>query len=101
MFFMNCLSVIYEYVPLLVSSHSLTSIAGKRVVLFSYGSGCAASMFSMRFTDNTTSGGSLDRLVTNFADLKQRLEKRKKVSPEEFDSVMKLRKEVHHIGKSC
>ena len=85
-------------ISLVCSSHTVSTIANKRVILFSYGSGLASSMFSMQFSDNRAPGESLDRLVTSLADLRQRLDARHKVSPEEFDRIMKLREETHHLG---
>uniref|UniRef100_A0A0B7AGV3 Hydroxymethylglutaryl-CoA synthase n=1 Tax=Arion vulgaris TaxID=1028688 RepID=A0A0B7AGV3_9EUPU len=74
------------------------SIAGKRVVFFSYGSGLASSMFSMKFTDSNAPGSQLDRLVNSLSDLKHRLESRQCVPPEEFDKIMKLREQTHHLA---
>lgn len=79
-----------------INSHSLESISGKRVVLFSYGSGLASSMFSLKFTDNKAPGSSLLKLVSSLADLRHRLDARVSVSPADFDAAMRLREETHH-----
>lgn len=84
---------------LIFSRHTTESIVGKRVVFFSYGSGLASSMFSMKFSDNNAVRGLLDRLVSNLSDLKQRLDSRQCVPPEEFDKIMKLREQTHHLGQ--
>ncbi|XP_013077525.2 hydroxymethylglutaryl-CoA synthase 1-like [Biomphalaria glabrata] len=81
-----------------ISQHTLDLIAGKRVVLFSYGSGLASSMFSMKFTDNKSAGGALERLVNSLSDLKLRLDSRQCVVPEDFDRNMKLREQTHHLA---
>ncbi|XP_005112064.1 hydroxymethylglutaryl-CoA synthase 1 [Aplysia californica] len=81
-----------------IASHTLDSIAGKRVVLFSYGSGLASTMFSMQFSDNKAPSGALDKLVSSLADLKQRLDSRQCVPPQDFDSNMKLREQTHHLA---
>lgn len=81
-----------------ISGQTLDTIAGKRVVLFSYGSGLASSMFSMQFSMNKAAGGSLERLVNSLSDLKQRLESRQCVRPEDFDNYMKLREQTHHLA---
>ncbi|KAH9489821.1 Hydroxymethylglutaryl-CoA synthase, cytoplasmic [Bulinus truncatus] len=81
-----------------ISCHTVDAIAGKRVVLFSYGSGLASSMFSMVFSDNKSIGGALEKLVNSLSDLKQRLDSRQCVAPEDFDRNMKLREQTHHLA---
>ncbi|CAG5125224.1 unnamed protein product [Candidula unifasciata] len=81
-----------------VSGHTTDSILGKRVVLFSYGSGLASSMFSLKFSDSLTVRSSLDRLVSSLSNLKERLDSRQCVPPEDFDKIMKLREQTHHLA---
>lgn len=66
-------------------------MTGKQVMMFSYGSGCAASMFVLRFTDQY-------KQISKVASFKDRLAKRVKVSAEEYDSVMSKREQ--NYGKS-
>lgn len=71
-------------------------------MLFSYGSGLAATLFSVRFSENFSAGSPLDKLVTSLSDLQDRLDSRQKVEPATFSSAMKLREETHHLGEySC
>lgn len=51
-------------------------LPGKRVALFSYGSGLASSFFSLQIK----SGSGLEKLLEGLKDVKTRLESRKKVS---------------------
>ena len=53
-------------------------------MLFSYGSGCAASMFVIRVSND----GWAYRNVIAKSGFKQRLESRIKLAPEEFDRWM-------------
>lgn len=78
-------------------SKTVESILGRRVVLFSYGSGLASSMFSLKFSEDKTP--ALQSLVLSFSDLQARLDGRQCVPPSEFDSNMKLREQTHHLGK--
>ena len=80
-------------------SNTVDSLRGKRVVLFSYGSGLAASMFSLRFTDDRSPDSPLQHLVSSLSDLQSRLDSRHKVAPEDFDKCMKLREQTHHLGE--
>ena len=79
-------------------SGSARDLSDKRAVLFSYGSGFASSMFSVRMSRDCGAGSSLQALVASVADLKQRLNSRRKISPEQFAQTMRLREETHHIG---
>uniref|UniRef100_A0A8C6T0J0 Hydroxymethylglutaryl-CoA synthase n=1 Tax=Neogobius melanostomus TaxID=47308 RepID=A0A8C6T0J0_9GOBI len=73
-------------------------IAGQRIGVFSYGSGFAATLYSLRVTQDHTPGSSLDKLVSSLSDLQDRLNSRKKVSPAVFSENMKLREETHHLA---
>nr|XP_022319490.1 hydroxymethylglutaryl-CoA synthase 1-like [Crassostrea virginica] len=75
-------------------SASPSELLGHRIVLFSYGSGLASAMFSIKITND--SGPKFNRLLENLSNIRNNLESRVKVSPEEFDKVMKLREETHN-----
>ncbi|KAK7100645.1 hydroxymethylglutaryl-CoA synthase 1-like [Littorina saxatilis] len=81
-----------------IADNTVESLRGKRVVLFSYGSGLAASMYSLRFADDRTPDSPLEQLVSSLSDLQARLESRQKVVPQDFDKCMKLREETHHLA---
>jgi len=81
-------------------SHSAADIAGKQIVLFSYGSGLAASMYMLRVVSDYSPGSALDRLLSTVSDVRERLDSRMKVEPAEFAEIMKLREDTHHRGKS-
>jgi hydroxymethylglutaryl-CoA synthase len=68
--------------------------ANKRIALFSYGSGLASSLFSIRINE----GPALVRLLNGLSDVKPRLESRRKVCPSDFSATMKLREETHHCA---
>lgn len=80
----------------LLISRGAHDLAGKHVALFSYGSGLASSMFSLRVSSDVNPGSPLQRLVANLTHVKPQLEMRHKISPEEFDSIMKRREHNHH-----
>lgn len=64
-------------------------LIGKRVVMFSYGSGLAASMFSFVVTSSVKN-------IANKIDLKARLAKRTKVAPEQYVQTLQVREKMHH-----
>ena len=75
-------------------------LANKEIVLFSYGSGLASSMYMLRVVSDHAPGSALDRLLTGVADVRERLDSRMKVEPAEFARIMKLREDTHHCGQS-
>ena len=67
------LASLVAYVP-------ASSLEGKRVGLFSYGSGLAASFTSFKVVGNTEK-------ISKTLNLPARLEARRKVAPETYDAV--------------
>ena len=89
-----------EYLPQLsVDSKPKEDLAGKRCVLFSYGSGLASSMYSLHITEDLSPDSPIHLLLQNLSDVKLRLERRQKVPPQGFDDIMKLRETTHHKGR--
>jgi hydroxymethylglutaryl-CoA synthase len=81
-----------------IISLSLDQLAGKRVGLFSYGSGLVSSFFSLRIADDASEGSRLAQMKRTLKDVEARLNSRIKVSPAEFTEVMLLREKVHHAA---
>ncbi len=81
-----------------IFSQSAQQLCGQRLVLFSYGSGLASSMFSFRVSQDASPGSQLEAVVSSCADLKARLDSRRKIDPAQFEQSMKLREETHHLG---
>ncbi|EMC92718.1 hypothetical protein BAUCODRAFT_114572 [Baudoinia panamericana UAMH 10762] len=84
---MYCASV-YSSLVSLISNISSDDLQGKRVGIFSYGSGLASSMFSLRIK------GSTDE-IREKVDLHKRLESRRTVPPEVYDEMCNLRERAH------
>ncbi|KAK3679323.1 3-hydroxy-3-methylglutaryl coenzyme A synthase [Recurvomyces mirabilis] len=84
---MYCASV-YSSLISLISNISSEDLQGKRVGIFSYGSGLASSMFSLKVN------GSTDEMKSKI-DLKTRLESRRTVAPEVYDEMCNLRERAH------
>lgn len=76
----------------------IQQLCGKQVVLFSYGSGLASAMYSLRVTTKCNSGSPLELLMSSVSDIPSKLEQREVVDPAEFERIMKLREETHHIA---
>lgn len=101
----QCNQRVIQFFPFLSSSYAekIETLAGRRIVLFSYGSGLASSMFSLRASEDVKPDSLLQQVVASFADLRARLDARQKVAPLDFETSMKLRQDTHHLGKcfSC
>ncbi|XP_005816295.2 LOW QUALITY PROTEIN: hydroxymethylglutaryl-CoA synthase, cytoplasmic-like [Xiphophorus maculatus] len=89
---------VYGCLASLIAQHTASQLAGQRVGLFSYGSGFAATLYSLRVTQDHTPGSALDKLVSSLSDLRVRLDSRRKMSPAAFSEIMKLREETHHLA---
>lgn len=81
---------------ILFCSESVEDLAGKRVMLFSYGSGLASAMFSFRISDDTSSSSALHTLVTSLKDIPARLASRRQVEPTEFLKTLNAREHTHN-----
>lgn len=66
-------------------------LTGKKVMMFSYGSGCAASMFVLSFTEQYKAIGKI-------AQFKDRLANRKRYTAVAYDAVMTKREKM--FGKA-
>lgn len=84
---MYCGSVYGALVGLL-SLVSPAELQGKRVGLFSYGSGLAASLFSLRVVGDVSE-------IAKKVDLQARLDARRVVAPEVYDEMCNLREKAH------
>ncbi|XP_072903874.1 hydroxymethylglutaryl-CoA synthase, cytoplasmic isoform X1 [Hemitrygon akajei] len=89
---------VYGCLSAILAQRSAKQLAGQRIGLFSYGSGMAATLYSLRVTQDAAPGSALDRLVGSLSDLQARLDSRKKIEPEVFASSMKLREDTHHLA---
>ncbi|KAF2859869.1 erg13, 3-hydroxy-3-methylglutaryl-CoA (HMG-CoA) synthase [Piedraia hortae CBS 480.64] len=84
---MYCGSV-YSSLVSLLSNVASDEMQGKRIGVFSYGSGLASSMFSLRVR------GSLEDIKTKI-DLQKRLTSRRQVEPQTYDDMCNLREKAH------
>ena len=66
--------------------------------MFSYGSGLASAMYSLRVTTDSAPKSRLSVLAQSLSDIPARLKARKTVPPAEFERIMKLREETHHLA---
>jgi hydroxymethylglutaryl-CoA synthase len=72
-------------------------MAGKRALMFSYGSGLAATMFSIRVGDSDEDKAALRRM-RDLANVDERLDSRTRETPEVFNQNMKIREDLHKVS---
>ena len=84
---MYCGSVYGSLASILANVDS-QNLQGKRIALFSYGSGLASSMFSFKVK------GSVENMAKQL-DIPNRLESRRVVAPEVYDEMCNLREQAH------
>ncbi|KAH8663054.1 putative hydroxymethylglutaryl-CoA synthase [Tricladium varicosporioides] len=84
---MYCASVYGGLVSLLSNVDSAT-LQGKRIGVFSYGSGLASSLFSLKVNGSTEE-------IKSALNLKERLATRRTVAPGVYDEMCELRKKAH------
>lgn len=72
----------------LISNVAPKTIAGKRIGVFSYGSGLASSLFSLKVVGDTSE-------MAAKLNLNERLESRQVVAPEVYDEMCLLREKAH------
>jgi hydroxymethylglutaryl-CoA synthase len=63
---------------------------GKRALLFSYGSGLAATLFSLQVKGDVTR-------IRDVANVAARLKARQRVSAQEFTDILAVRERTHHL----
>lgn len=79
---------VYSGLVSLVSNVDSTALQGKRIGVFSYGSGLASSLFSFKVVGST-------EVIQKTLNLKDRLAARSTVAPEVYDAMCDLRKKAH------
>lgn len=80
----------------LIAQSKVAKLSQHRVGMFSYGSGLAATLFSLIGSTDKGPDSALIKLIASQADLQNRLNARKEVQPDVFAQIMKLREETHH-----
>nr|AFK11330.1 hydroxymethylglutaryl-CoA synthase 1 [Callorhinchus milii] len=89
---------VYGCLSAVLAQRTAQELSGQRIGLFSYGSGFAATLFSLRVSSDPSPGSRLDKIVSSLADLQARLDSRHRIQPEAFASSMKVREETHHLA---
>ena len=76
-------------------SHDAKYLCGKRIGMFSYGSGLASSMFSLRMTSDQS---QLEPALVHLEDVLPRLERRARIAAQDFVDILASNEQTHHTG---
>ncbi|XP_054162051.1 hydroxymethylglutaryl-CoA synthase 1-like [Oppia nitens] len=87
---------LYACLTSFLLSESLDSLKNKKLLLFSYGSGLAASMFSARISSDTSPNSALAKMLKVVSDIPDRLKSRHRVSAKVFEEALNLREKTHN-----
>lgn len=79
-------------------SRSPSELAGTRIALFSFGSGLSSSMFSIKFSSDGSAGSPLHRLCSQLGFINPMLERRNRISPEDYTKVLADRERDHKLA---
>lgn len=85
---------LYSCLVAYLTSKPIEELTEKHVLFFSYGSGSAASMFSVRTASDIQ---GLKKLLSGIEDVRSKLNERIKVSPEEFTAHLEHRKKTFSL----
>ena len=79
--------------------HTEEELLGKRVGLFSYGSGVCSTQLTIKVRDDESSLARFRTLQKNISYLTDLLTSREKVHPEKFVKYLKMRENAYQKGK--
>eukprot|EP00297_Palpitomonas_bilix_P024339 CAMPEP_0113909616 /NCGR_PEP_ID=MMETSP0780_2-20120614/26977_1 /TAXON_ID=652834 /ORGANISM="Palpitomonas bilix" /LENGTH=477 /DNA_ID=CAMNT_0000905497 /DNA_START=84 /DNA_END=1517 /DNA_ORIENTATION=+ /assembly_acc=CAM_ASM_000599 len=88
---------LYGGILSLLTERDQAALEDKRVMCFSYGSGLAASLFSIKVNSSDAEVKVDD--IRRISDIKNRLAAREKLTPEEFTDVLTAR-EMHYASSN-
>lgn len=74
------------------------SLIGKKIGLFSYGSGLASTMYSINICEEFSVGSKLEKLITSLQDTVSLLQHRECVEPTRFSELMEVRTKNYHTA---
>lgn len=89
-------SSLYGGLVSLLICKDVSELAGKKIAMFSYGSGLAASFFSITVAQNFSPSSPLQKIVSNLSHIKPLLEQREKIEPHKFEATLELRQKTCH-----
>ncbi|KAL7643737.1 UNVERIFIED_CONTAM: hypothetical protein RMT77_005743 [Armadillidium vulgare] len=86
---------LYGGLASILATSTPESISGKRIGMFSYGSGLTATMFSIKISQDYGEASSLRTIVQAASSIPERLNLRTKISPKSFTDTLSAREVTH------
>lgn len=81
-----------------LTSKNPQELTGKKIGLFSYGSGLASTMYSINICDDLSVGSKLEKLINTLQASVILLEERECVEPTNFSDLMDVRTKNYHTA---
>nr|CAD2164925.1 unnamed protein product [Meloidogyne enterolobii] len=91
-------SLYAQLINLFFDTPFMPELDGQRLLLFSYGSGCVAAMFSLTIRFNDKTKDLYNALKKSAAEAFDRLHERIKFTPEQFTKILEKREEMVKNG---
>lgn len=88
---------VYSGLVSLLISKPIEALAGNKVGIFSYGSGLASSMYSMKISNDVAKDSQLARIIDNLKYVKEQLLARKCLTPENYTRILDVREKNCHV----
>jgi hydroxymethylglutaryl-CoA synthase len=79
-------------------SNRMDQLVNNKLLLFSYGSGLSASMFSARVSSDASPGSPLSKLLKGLENIPQNLNRRIQVPPIKYEQVLDERQKYHNMA---
>lgn len=81
-----------------LTSKKTEKLIGKKIGLFSYGSGLASTMFSLHISSDMSAGSKLEKLINGLRACVDLLEERECVEPTRFSELTDVRTRNYHTA---
>ncbi|CAD6211926.1 GSCOCG00003902001-RA-CDS [Cotesia congregata] len=89
---------VYSGLVSLLINKPIEQLLGKRIGVFSYGSGLASSMYSLTFGNDKAAEEQLRKICNNLDYIKVQLDARKLITPEEYTEILAMREKNCHTA---
>ncbi|XP_034943103.1 hydroxymethylglutaryl-CoA synthase 1 [Chelonus insularis] len=88
---------VYSGLVSLLINKPINELLGKKIAVFSYGSGLASSMYSITVLKTVKAEDQLKTLISNLSYVKRHLTERKCISPEDYTAILESREKNCHV----
>lgn len=88
---------VYSGLISVLISKPLNELFGNSIGIFSYGSGFASSMYSLRISQESNQESNLRKIVDSLSHVELQLKSRRCISPEDYSKILKSKEKSNHV----